>query len=843
VRRARTGARRLALALPWLLVAGGARGATQDLHFPSAPAWYFVALQLTPENPDPLAVFPVGGGFAYDHVWSYDAQAGWRHFAPPDAGIDAAALPAVNDLSVIEPLRGHWIHVTRVPAGGFDLRVEGVRADVQRLAGGAWHATGALGDPSASPSNVQGIFSELGAELAATISQVWRYDESAAHFQEITDFSADCGTAPDQCFGPGTAFWVLTAGDVALGQVFEVSARQLLLGPEAKPQRLRFSYTGAGSLAATLRPAGAGTGLRFFPALDLVVDGQPYDEPDLAAARADGPDTELDLAGDGEFEPCPRACATAADCVDLCFENASRSHSVFVQLDAEALASLETFTSLDGRLLTTLEVRRVAPGTPQDGALLATVPLAAKPPVVTGEYAGFLVYEDGSGAQVPIRMLLDDCVQGAGTGRGADCSGSRATAVINPRIVGSDANGIDDDGDADLDEPDEAGAVVPTRDAPGFPVETVLHGSLSEGNQLLRLRGAIAGVDDLPVSVGAASIFRESARTLSLVGRRTRAMRFAGSFVDRYDDVALAGDPQIAARGRFEVERVRAPQCVARDPGSTRSLPLGVPCRADADCPRRCTGSGGEGLACTQDGDCVVELDGSSVDVGPCEPYGCAFRELPAGSASARAFQHGALRVPLAVSVSGGGDFGTLVLQVEGLDGAVALGTASNSGGVDFGELPCGSYMLRVTSARCTEVLRPIGICGRPVAPVPVSCAAASAPVAARSPLLAGAAGVALLGSSAGIGPSGVQLVREAQGVPQPCTPLAGVACTALYEPFGPSTGPGATPVTLRAALGEIAGAARDPVAQWTDLLEWPPLVALRTGLLGLLESPASDAP
>ncbi|MFQ5426554.1 MAG: hypothetical protein ACE5EV_05705, partial [Gaiellales bacterium] len=82
----------IALLLALLFVAP-ARADTQTLHF-AAPGWHYISLAVTPVNKDPALAFPESASFRYDHLWSFDASEGWRHFSPP-----SISLPEVfNDL-------------------------------------------------------------------------------------------------------------------------------------------------------------------------------------------------------------------------------------------------------------------------------------------------------------------------------------------------------------------------------------------------------------------------------------------------------------------------------------------------------------------------------------------------------------------------------------------------------------------------------------------------------------------------------------------------------------------------------------------------------------------------
>jgi hypothetical protein len=835
--------RLVALTLCCALASLEARAAVQVLEFPDAPAWYFFSLQVRPDDADPLDVLPVGGGFEYEHLWSFDAQAGWRHFAPPSGEVPPGIRNQLNDLGALEPLRGYWIRVTRVPSPDFTLTVSGDPVLFQQLSGAGWHAVGPLLSPNAPPASVGEVFRDS-PDPEAQLAETWSFDRSAGRFTEIQSYSASCETVPSQCLAPGSGYWVRTTGDVTIGKEFRITPDAVLLSADAPFQRLDISYTG-GSLSGAsglLRTAAAGTGLRFVPAKTIVVDDVPALEPDLSGGSTTGPVGDRDLDGDGSPD-CSENCAGAPDCVSLCFANSTDVHSVFVTLDVDALTALEEFTTLDrpGGEFALLELgidSETGGGSAPDN-VVSTIPVAVKPPAVEGEYAGFLLYEGA--APVPLRAVLGDCPPGA--------SCSTLGAVINPAIAGSRSNGLDDDGDGDVDEEDEDGTIR-VRETPGFPSEVVLVGSISPDHRLLSLRGEMDGLPDLGFAAGAADAgirvaFADASRQLVLEGRRSGIERFSGTFVDRYDEVALsaspadnpgggawvAGQSSVIGRGRFHLERVTGGQCVAHDAGGTRAQLLDVPCREDADCPWRCTGDADrEGFACSSDADC-----GS----GSCDPFRCESRQLT--GASERMLDYAELLVSLDVNLvstpAGAGEFSLASVEVVGLPGVAALVTDAGAA-VDLGSIPCGEYAVRVTSANCSGESLPFDVCdpGANPGPIAVTCAGPASSGDARPPVLASGS-ISIVGGFASTGPADVQPKCVKTG-----------ECAAYYEapdgsPIEVVLADDSGQVTLDGVAGQPAVAGRDPLSGWTELLEWPPVHALRAGLLPLLDEPQDPNP
>lgn len=894
-RRSRRNLCAITLALLWS--ASTAHAELETLPFPKAPAWYFVSLQVEPASRDPLSVFPVGGGFAYSDIWSFDPIDGWRHYAPPSSDLPAELLASVNDLFRIDALHGYWIHVTSVPSESFSLDVEGPVATLQELTDPGWHPIGPLLEPSAAPENLDGVFADIGGALPTAIPEAWRYDRATGAFEEITLPAADCAASPEECLAPTRGYWVRTTTEVTLGREVTLRPSAITLSAQAPFQKLEISYRGAPlPFSAALR-ADSGPGFFFLPAQEEFIDESTITSVDLTGASPDGPDTQWDPDGDGTPEPCPDLCGSETDCVDLCFQDPTRTHTVYLGVDPSLFTALETYTSPDpgfeyGELR--IEVGGVpagggsGAGTGSGPQVVASSLVGLSPPTLTGEYAGSLVYGDRQDGSVPIVLLMDDCTEPPGGGV-RDCTGDRVTAVINPTLVGSSSNGLDDDDDGDVDELSEEGVVRRVRESSGFSGDVVLHGSISSDNRFLRLEGTAGRLADLdfatavqciagacsdgsgpcsqasdcnsygntaqcdagactdgsgacsadadcPRHGGIGNLFAGASRRVALQAERTGLASFSGFFVDEYETPVL-GD--LGGGGELRIERVSAPQCVARDPGATETLPLGIPCREDGDCPLRCANGDPEvaGLSCSDDSDCVVVDETGATKTAFCEPFPCRF--LSVGGGSQGAFEHQSVGVSLNVTLqqSGGGEpgeFGAATLEVLGL-GVVALATAP--GTVDLGALPCGSYQLRASGPNCAPVVQLFDSCGAPPS-VDLSC---TGPAETPTGIATTSTGdvYTLVGGFPASGPVTFQLEDD---VGAPCVPAPGTACTAVWEdgvgaptPTVLTGGVAPDDFSLLAVAGQPAVAGPDPVTSWTDELAWAP-AGLRSGLLALLD-------
>lgn len=674
-------ARSVGLAVLLVLMVGEVAFAEdQVLQFASAPRWYFVSLQVAPFDPAPDAVFPTveGAPVWYDHIWAYDPDDGWRHYAPnPPAGAPAS----LNDLETIEALRGYWIHVVQVPPGG-QLVVRGDRAEVLRLEGvSVWHASGILGEPAAAPVNVNTAFAELGPAVPELIEEVWAYDQNTATFTKISSFTANCTAAPAQCLGMGRAYWFLTGGTLQLGTTFGVLPECIVLTGTSSAARIDLSYGGARGSQGSVRVISPDSpGLHFVASRRILVDGAAVSEPKFGTPPGIGPDSQADLNGDQIPETCTDPCQGAADCAGLCFGN-SGSHELFVAMDATDLAAVERFSSCDGvcqggtasgkYCVTDAECPG---GSCQSNAFAklrleldgrsTEVQVAIRPPVLRGEYSGALVYSGDIRGSVPVKALVDDCIVENGA---EDCATGRITAVINPETLGSNKNGIDDDADRLTDENNEEGGVFALRDTPGFAPDTRLYGSISGDRGTLELRGFVDRLPDLgfargrcraggctgqiarccpdgtacasdldcapSTTAGVAADFANASREIELEGIRTGPETFTGVFRDRYVGVGAAASAS-QADGTFVLSRTRRPECLVRDPAATQSVSLGVSCRTTSDCPSRCDAGAQRGLPCRSSADCSG---------GSCQPFPCGARVLGGGSADAR--DHGSTGV------------------------------------------------------------------------------------------------------------------------------------------------------------------------------------------------------
>ena len=773
----------------WLVVSANSARAleqTQTLTFPSAPAWYFVSLQVTPDATRPADVFPVANGFAYDHLWGYDPSDGWRHFSP-----DPDTLLVLNDLLEIAPLSGYWIHVTSVAPGGSQVQVSGQRVEVLSLEGAAFHASGALLPPDATPRDVATAFSELGPALGAVVERVFRHDAASDAFQEITQFSvADCG-ASSECLRPGEGYWIETSGDVVVGKEWTLSDECLILTSTTPVARLDLSYAGVGPAKGALRVApGSGAGLAFFSTRNLAVDGVAFPTADTSAPGGSGPDAQADL-GAGP-EACLDTCAGAAECVDVCFANSASTHTLYVGMDLDVLLQQESYSSCtQGTPYATLELEI-------DGEVVEDVRVALKPPTLLGSFSGRLVYEEGAAGEVPLRLHLLDCPPDAET-QTPLCGVGRAAALANPTLLAARNNAFDDDKDGDVDEPDEDGRIVHRRDAPSLPANAAFFGEFTAGAQQLRLVGRVP-VSGLgfaagsPEDGGAATLLAAATREVTLEGFRTDARRFAGLFSESYTGAAAVD----VARGRFELIQIDAPQCIVPDALGQEAGALEIPCRVDGDCPTRCTGGSpeAEGFSCSDDSEC---------DGGSCEAYPCAFLAL--GGASEQSVSHATAALEL--SFSGVGSVEGLLVELEGPVGTrVASASTGLSQQLALPALPCGPYDVRVQAANCRDaapVVFQVDVCGASPAPLAVSCE----PLDGGSPL---PIELANPGATITLAP-GFPLTTSAR----------------LTE-----TGAQGTPVELIGVGGEPLLVGGDPVGTgWTSFFRWA-AVSIRSGLLEL---------
>jgi hypothetical protein len=819
--------RGLAALLLALVTSGAAQAETQLLPFPSAPAWYLVSLQVEPDLADPLSVFPPGGGFEYEHIWSFDAVEGWRHFAPPAVSLEVppGVLSTVNDLDRIEALRGYWIYVTSVPDAGFEIAVSGDTARVQRLTGAGWHAAGPLLAPAAAATNVDQVFADLGGNTKASIPELWSHAGGASGFVQIASFGATCTQSPEQCLTPGRGYWLRTTGDIALGKEFDVFPSAVLLSGRQPVQLVEIGYSG-GSLtgvAGALRTDRPDSGLRFLPARSLYVDGLEHFEPDFDGGLVDGPAGTCPRDTDGDGEP-DDLCDGSSDCVNLCFDNATQTHRVFVEMEPERLAALEVFSSLaPGHELAFLDLELApTPETPQT-EIVASVPLAVKPPVVTGEWSGFLSYE-GTRARVPLHIFFDDCTEPSGGGA-PDCDGSRLTAVINPTVLGDASNGLDDDRDGEVDEPSEDGALFGVREGLGFPSDVTLRGTISGGNALLRIEGDVA--TDAGLTDGVAAAFTGGARHLTLEGWRAGPTHFVGYFSDDWASPQLG---RVPGRGTFELSRVVAGVCVV--PRTDDARALGVECRTDTDCAQRCTGGARAGLTCDlQNADPSDDCFGAT-----CEHLACSFRQLAGTSASANEYQ--ALPITLDVVGPGGATPGALdEVIVELLGTGIRQIVSSDS--FLLADVPCGAgpYELRISSPSCQQPQSvELADCTSSPGPIELVCDGPSRTGSGGGPVIAGG-GVSLLGGPSSLGATAYQLEASSGGT---CDGSAscqvrwehddGTPVAVVLSADSPSGDP-----SVQAVSGGSVSAGRDPFRGWSDRLLWPPHSDLRAGLLSLL--------
>jgi hypothetical protein len=693
---------------------------TQTLSF-SSPGWHFISLSVRPANPDPMDVFTPGLAFDYDQLWEFDPVDGWRHFSP-----DPAVPGLLNDLIEIKPLRGYWIHLTRVADGGFDLAVDGTRVSTLELdpaldRADRWQTIGPLLDAGETIANVDSVFSELGSALPTLLLEIWDYDESTRQYREITSFDASCGSTPDDCLQEGQGYWVRTDGRIALGPSLTTSTDGILLSVESPLERIDIQYAGGIGVAARLRAIDPNAGISFVAARASELDGNPIVHADFASDPS-GPDTQADLDGDLDLENCPDLCVGVPSCVSLCFDGGSATgapedaeHTVYALVDYETLVDPATPTTNlqpGSAPHTEIALEVLAQGAAQIGSEadpVAMVEVAVQPSTLEGVYSGSLLYESAGGGKVPITLWLTD-------------PGTRVSAVINPTLVSSRQNAFDDDGDRETDELDEGnGLIVPTRTSAGFPRETILIGEISPDGQRLRLRGEIPAIPALAFAdgpdAGVAVAFAQASRELTLEGERLDADIFDGYFSDQYASLSLGPVSSTVSEGRFYLERVAAPTCVVpidySDPDvkdSDRPLSFGIDCRSDADCPGRCVGDPKlEGFFCTSDLECrgnVVDgvfdpAQGAVVPVsqgfvtGTCERLSCAFAEFAPGSASATASAFEPARISIA------GLDRIAVVTLSGPEERSFVLDATTGVGRDVGALACGTYEVGVVASGC----------------------------------------------------------------------------------------------------------------------------------------------
>lgn len=730
--------------------AGDASAETQYIPI-RTPGWHFIALQVQPAADDPLSVF---GSDYYDRIWTYDPVGQWYHYSP--------VTFRFNDLTRIDALRGYWIHATAEAPGlcadGSPgcIRVEGERPTMQELSDPGWHAIGILGPPG----SVGDAFPDLEElTLTQTIAEVWRY--TAGGFSRITNFGSCSG---ETCLKEGEAYWVRTTSRLVHGRQFSVSRQCVVLAAGASTAGVDVSYRGLGVGVGQLRVknvcvddgtvrcegplarccsmdrarscssdadcAQSASGLNLLGASSTVVDGVSIPEPSRVGARAGGPDAAPE---------CPAACAPQdRACADLCFNNASAgTYRFYVALDEqEALqlggAATGGFSTCKKPYATlVIDAAGVSAATAGQAASAITTPMrrviniAVQPPILRGDYVGRLAYRGGTGGDVPLRLLIDGCITENGA---TNCDTRRVTAVINPTLLGSASNGIDDDTDGDLDEDDEDGNVIPTRRALSFPRQMILHGTMSADERYVRLAGTGA-VPDLVFArsgkpdAGIGSLFRGAERELVLEGRRADEESFSGLFADRYTGEGLGDSRVIVAEGRFEMSRMVRPECVARDTlrqsgdRAIRTIRLGVQCRDDADCPMRCTYANqpqaqGAGLPCDVDSDCL----GAGAQ---CTAFTCGFYEMT--DSSAAALEHVDATVALAAPIG-------RRVQLEVIGAGVPLTRiatidATGTSSLSLEDLPCGDYRIVVRSAGCEPREVSVTLCpGKTITVPPLTC-------------------------------------------------------------------------------------------------------------------------
>jgi hypothetical protein len=358
-------------------------------------------------------------------------------------------------------------------------------------------------------------------------------------------------------------------------------------------------------------------------------------------------------------------------------------------------------------------------------------------------------------------------------------------------------------------------------------------GSCTDGS------GACASDEECPRHGGIASAFAGANRELSFDLERSGLAGFHGSFRDEYETEIL-GD--IGGRGVAQLERVLAPQCVARDAGANRSLPLGIACREDSDCPFRCTGGDPEldGMSCASDVDCAAFDSTGSQLTAFCRPFSCQFRTLGGASATALDHENVSLQIDVALVADGGGTPGEFDLAAIEILGTDVRGLATSAGqSVALGQLACGSYQVRVSGPNCDPVVQSVDVCSGPIAPIAITCiGAAATPQGVATVSIGGA--FTLSGGIVATGPTDLQLL---DAVDAPCMPGPGVACIARWElgdgtPVATVLSAGTPPneIKLLALGGQSAAAGEDPFVGWTDLLRWSP-TELRVGLRIFLAS------
>src|SRR5262249_10235905 len=157
----------------------------------------------------------------------------------------------------------------------------------------------------------------------------------------------------------------------------------------------------------------------------------------------------------------------------------------------------------------------------------------------------------------------------------------RVTAIVNPTITGSSSNGLDDDDDGQIDEPDEEGKTIPVRNAPAFAPNTALYGSISGDGQFVILHGLAGTLPDLAFAASSADagltplVGGQHEIVVSLV--RTGPRMFLGRFRDGF--ASLDRSFGFFTEGNVLLERVVAPRCVVRDAGANTTIPLDILCR------------------------------------------------------------------------------------------------------------------------------------------------------------------------------------------------------------------------------------------------------------------------
>ncbi len=793
----------LAVAFFFGIGAAPALGAEQSLTFPDS-GWYFISLQVQPSPDDPGTVL---AGLNYDHIWQYDATAEqkWQHYSPL-AVFSGPDLKDLNEVDHLQASQGYWIRVGK--AGSVTVR--GDQPPIQRIQGDGWHAVGPFLAPKAS-ANVEAVFADLGAALQSTVREVWTYDPGNG-FQQIwpTFPNADCSANPERCMSAGQGYWVRTSGDVILGQELSFTNNCVVITPDSPSQRVDLKYEGLRQLDTYLRiePASGTdpTGLSFVAAAEAIIEGKVVPQPAQDGRTTDGPNT------------CRQdSCGGQSGCANACFTSPSDRYSLYVTMSPETLGAA-TFSTCDDPYAW---VYLYAAG--DANTELGKVAVAVRPAIWTGEYAGSLFYDDSGLGEVPLHLII-----------AGDADGSTVAAMINPTILASTTNGIDDDGDGEIDEADEDRS-IPRQNSPAFPPEFPLYGTVSSDG-LVRLEGGMPVSVDLQFAnddnEGIAASFGGSNRQIVLLGARATGNDIEGRFIDTYTNVSL-GSGQMTTSGRFQLFRTRAPSCFARDPGATKTIPLNILCAQDSDCPGRCTGNDAiEGFACRDASDCKVNVWSGGVKTpveGSCDTtaFHCSFTTLT-DTAQAKlqvsSEQLYSLPAPntgyVALGLQGGGET-SMVIAHNG-----AFRTA----------LACGEYKLVALTPGCSisgpSTFNP---CTGPQPTASIICSS-SAPTPAPSfaagmYATVGGHTLAIVGGVDQLAPATYHFEHLDTGTPCDPNEAAAGGCTVVYDQMFPANGD----LHLVDAAGQGVYAGTDPSspAQSTSLLRWQP-IQVHSGILNL---------